>query len=135
MPTTRDLAAQALEDALKTATKIYVFCNGCSHQWHSATALSEEGLFLGGHICSDHGFIPGDMGVDGANDWANKRALYAAAYPDGFEVILSSAKSAEVEAAYAKHTTYDKDAYKARMDAINAAHELAKNGAPHDDTP
>lgn len=101
---------------------IYVFCNGCHAQdWHNATALSDEGLFLGGHVCSDHGFIPGDMGADGSKDWARKRDAYARAYPDGFEVVYVEGpvkEHAGIMAAHAKHKAFDEAAYRARMEQI-----------------
>jgi len=98
--------------------KIYVFCNSCSPQWHSATALSEDGFFLAGHVCSSHGFIHHDMGVD-ENGW--KRDTYEAHYPGGFEVeyvdheIVRSRKHAGIEAAYTRHTTMTDEARKARL--------------------
>lgn len=63
--------------------KAFVFCNSCSPDWHSFVALAEDGTVLAGHICSHHGFAAHDMGV-GEDGW--KRDLYAAHYPDGFEV-------------------------------------------------
>lgn len=103
--------------------RIYVFCNGCSPQWHTADALSDEGLFLAGHVCSDHGFIPHDMGVTG--EW--KHDIYRAAYPDGFEVVhveKSDVKTHEgLAAAYAAHLAMSAETYDARMAEINAAKE------------
>ena len=63
--------------------KIFVFCNGCSPQWHSFAAIAEDGTPLAGHICSSHGYARHDMGVD-ENGW--KRDTYAKHYPDGFDV-------------------------------------------------
>ena len=63
--------------------KIFVFCNGCSPQWHHFVGIAEDGSALAGHICSHHGYAPHDMGVI-ENGW--KREIYAAHYPDGFEV-------------------------------------------------
>jgi len=63
--------------------KIFVFCNSCSPDWHSMLAIAEDGHCLAGHACSHHGWAAHDMGiVEGG--W--KRELYAAHYPDGFEV-------------------------------------------------
>lgn len=64
--------------------KIFVFCNGCSPGWHNFVALAEDGAGLAGHVCSDHGYARHDMGID-EDRW--KRDLYAAHYPDGFEVV------------------------------------------------
>jgi hypothetical protein len=63
--------------------KIFVFCNGCSKQWHSFVAIAEDGKVLTGHICSHHGYARHDMGVD---ESGLKRDIYARHYPDGFEV-------------------------------------------------
>jgi len=63
--------------------KIYVFCNGCSPDWHSFVAVGEDGKVLAGHICSHHGYARHDMGVD-EDGW--KRDIYAKHYPDGFKV-------------------------------------------------
>ena len=66
-----------------TKPVVYIFCNACDHEWHSAMALAEDGTRLAGHVCSSHGFIPGDMGADGHDDWSGKRTHYEAHYPDG----------------------------------------------------
>jgi hypothetical protein len=83
--------------------KIFIFCNCCSHEWHNATALAEDGNFLADHICSDHGFIPGDMGV--TSDWKHDR--YTEHYPDGFELVLVEKSDIKthpgITAAYEKH--------------------------------
>lgn len=63
--------------------KIYVFCNSCAPKWHVAYAIAEDGHCLASHVCSDHGFIPHDMGLD-PDGW--KRELYDAHYPDGYEL-------------------------------------------------
>ena len=68
-----------------TTPKIYVFCNSCSHEWHSFMAIAEDGTYLGGHICSSHCFAAHDMGVI-ETGW--KRDVYAKHYPEGFHVVL-----------------------------------------------
>jgi hypothetical protein len=64
--------------------KIYVFCNNCSHEWHAMLAMAEDGTVLAEHVCSSHGWASHDMGIH-PNGW--KRELYAAHYPEGFEVL------------------------------------------------
>lgn len=91
------------------ASKIFVFCNGCSPNWHSFSALSEDGEFLSGHICSSHGFAYHDMGVD-EDGW--KRDIYAKRYPAGFEVVMVDGDPKEhpgVMAAHAKHVAAGPD--------------------------
>lgn len=94
--------------------KIFVFCNNCSHEWHEFTALAEDGVFLAGHICSDHGYAPHDMGVR-EDGW--KRDIYARHFPHGFEVVLveNPREHAGVRAAHAKHLAHDKDEYAAKI--------------------
>ena len=82
--------------------RIYVLCNSCSEDWHEAMALAEDGTYLAGHVCSSHGFIPHDMGID-PNGW--KRDIYAQHYPDGFEVewVESPRQHAGLMEAYRKN--------------------------------
>jgi hypothetical protein len=95
--------------------KIFVFCNACSYEWHTVEALSAEGLFLAAHICSSHAFIRLDM-VE------RKRDLYAAAYPEGFEVVVvdDPRTNLEVLLAHEKHLEFAKTplAYLARLHEI-----------------
>ena len=84
--------------------KIFVFCNGCqAEDWHVAQALAEDGHFLAAHICSDHGWIPHDMGI--TSDW--KHDSYQVHYPEGYELVLvakTEVKTHEgIKAAYTKH--------------------------------
>ena len=75
--------------------KIYVFCNGCAPQWHPHVAVAEDGEVLAGHLCSHHGYAAHDMGVV-ETGW--KRDLYAAHYPNGYEVEYVEVKAnADVE--------------------------------------
>jgi hypothetical protein len=45
--------------------KIYAFSNGGSPGWMQALAICEDGIVLAEHICSDVGFMPHDLGVNG----------------------------------------------------------------------
>lgn len=47
--------------------KIFCFNNGGSDDWWHAAALSEDGHFLAGHVCSNEGFMRHDLGMDGSN--------------------------------------------------------------------
>lgn len=82
--------------------RIYVLCNSCAPEWHSAMALAEDGTYLAGHICSHHGYIPHDMGIE-EGGW--KRDLYAKHYPQGFVVewVEKPREHAGLMAAYAKN--------------------------------
>ena len=64
--------------------KIFAFNNGGSPDWLRAVAIAESGHVVGGHICSDEGFImQHDIGV--TSNWHHDE--YAKHYPDGFEVV------------------------------------------------
>lgn len=86
------------------APRIFAFVNGkWGSQDYSVTALSEDGHFLAGHICSLPAWGPHDMGANGASDW--KHDVYAKHYPDGFEVVWvdEPKDDADVMAAYERH--------------------------------
>lgn len=98
-------------------SKIFVFCNGCMPGWHNIEALTEDGCFIAGHICSDHGFASNDMGFTG--DWKHKS--YNRHYPDGWELLWVDAPKENVEFnnAYQRHIAWGADEYKKRM-AVHA---------------
>lgn len=87
---------------------IYVWCNACAHQWHEFMAMAEDGTYLAGHICSDHGFAHHDMGVD-ADGW--KRDIYDKHYPEGYtvELVEDPASHKGIAAAYALNQLRIKD--------------------------
>ena len=95
--------------------KIYVLCNSCAPQWHAAMAMAEDGTCLAAHVCSSHGFIPHDMGID-EDGW--KRDLYAKHYPGGFEVewVEKPREHAGLMAAYALNQAARASAPKAEGD-------------------
>lgn len=82
--------------------KVFVFCSSCAPGWHYAVAIAEDGTCLADHLCSHHGYIAHDMGIS-EEGW--KRDLYAAHYPDGFDVEWvpnpRSGQHAGLDAAYA----------------------------------
>lgn len=83
-----------------SAGKVYVFCNtmDCEKDtgdWHSMVAIAEDGVCLAGHICSHHGYAAYDMGIV---ENGRKRDLYAAHYPDGFEVVWVPPDAVETHA-------------------------------------
>jgi len=98
-----------------TKPKIFVFCNSCQPDWHNVQALSEDGCFITGHICSNHCFIPHDMGLE-PNGW--KRDIYDKHYPEGYEVVwIEDARNPppEFTAAYERHKAWGEKEYKKRM--------------------
>ncbi len=68
---------------LSDPPRIYVWCNSCSHQWHTMVALAEDGAGISGHVCSSHGFAGYDMGFNSEQ----KHERYDEHYPDGWELI------------------------------------------------
>lgn len=82
--------------------KIYLFVNsGKGTDMQSASALSEDGEFLAGHLSSCEEWAKHDMGLN--SDW--KHGLYVARYPDGFELewVDDARTHAGIQAAHAKH--------------------------------
>lgn len=64
---------------------IYGFNNGGSPGLYQALLLAEDGTFLGQHVCSCEGFMPGDLGV--VSGWRNDRhEAFRAHYPDGYRM-------------------------------------------------
>ncbi len=63
--------------------KIYCFVNGGKGtDWQNVQALSEDGVFLAGHISSSEGWARHDIGMD--SDW--KHEIYKKTYPEGYEL-------------------------------------------------
>lgn len=78
---------------------IYGFCNSCSPGWHSAMLMAEDGACLGGHCCSDHGYMPHDLGLlEGTRP--DRHETFRKHYPSGYRMVLTDGRSAEVQAAY-----------------------------------
>lgn len=67
----------------KTKKKIFVFCNNknCNSldDWHNIAAVSEDGDYLAGHICSNHYYAYSDMGF--TSEW--KHDIYNKALGEG----------------------------------------------------
>ena len=61
---------------------IFVFCNSCAPQWHSAVAIAADGTGLTGHVCSGHAWFDHDMGF--SSNW--KHDVYDKHYPEGWEL-------------------------------------------------
>ena len=64
---------------------IYGFNNGGSPGLLDASLIAEDGEYLGGHICSHEGFMPGDLGVlEGHRP--DRHDGFKAKYPDGYRM-------------------------------------------------
>lgn len=65
---------------------IYGFNNGGSTGWYSAVAIAEDGNALGGHICSDEGYMPHDLGIIEGARMDRHEESYRVHYPDGYRM-------------------------------------------------
>lgn len=64
---------------------IYGFNNGGSTGWLAAVLLAEDGTYLGGHCCSDEGYMPHDLGIlEGTRP--DRHEAFRAHYPDGYRM-------------------------------------------------
>jgi hypothetical protein len=73
---------------VETLPVIYGFNNGGSDQWYDAIALAEDGTCLGGHICSDEGYMRYDLGIlEGTREDRHKEQ-YQKHYPDGYRMAF-----------------------------------------------
>lgn len=64
---------------------IYGFNNGGQRGFLSGILLAEDGTYLGGHTCSDEGYMLHDLGVlDGTRP--DRHETFRAHYPDGYRM-------------------------------------------------
>lgn len=64
---------------------IYGFNNGGSAGWLSAVLIAEDGTCLGGHCCSDEGYMPHDLGIlEGTRP--DRHETFRARYPEGYRM-------------------------------------------------
>ena len=64
---------------------IFGFNNGGSPGWFSAVLLAEDGTPLGGHCCSNEGYMPHDLGiVEGSRP--DRHEIFQEHYPGGYRM-------------------------------------------------
>ena len=64
---------------------IFGFNNGGSSGFYFAQLLADDGMGMGSHICSDEGFMPGDLGtLPGYRE--DRHEGFRRAYPDGYRM-------------------------------------------------
>ncbi len=86
---------------------IYGFNNGGQPGFMDAVLLAEDGMCLGGHLCSDEHFMLGDLGIlkDSRSDRHEK--TFQVHYPDGYRMDFVSGADvkghAGLNAAFAKN--------------------------------
>lgn len=93
---------------------IYGFNNGGNSWLLSAVAMAEDGTVLGGHGCSNEGYMPHDLGIiDGARPDRHEES-YKKHYPDGYRMDFVSyddiPNHAALQAAFRKNQETDKAA-------------------------
>jgi hypothetical protein len=70
---------------INTLPLIIGFNNGGSPGWWSAQLLAEDGTGLGGHICSDEGYMLHDLGIlEGTR--ADRHKTFQEHYPNGYRM-------------------------------------------------
>ena len=70
---------------------IYGFNNGGSPGRLSGCLVATDGTGLGGHICSDEGYMPHDLGIlEGTR--LDRHESFRAHYPDGYRMDFVSYK-------------------------------------------
>lgn len=68
---------------------IYGFNNGGRPEWYSAVLISEDGYYLGGHICSSEAYMPADLGIlEGTRP--DRHETFKEHYPDGYRMEFVS---------------------------------------------
>jgi hypothetical protein len=76
---------------------IYGFNNGRSSSFYEAVLLAEDGTCLGGHACSDEGYMPHDLGVlEGSRP--DRHETFRQHYPDGYRMEFVSASAVKEHA-------------------------------------
>lgn len=64
---------------------IYGFNNGGSRGWMSGELLAADGTPLGGHLCSDEGYMYGDLGIlEGSRP--DRHEGFQKHYPEGYRM-------------------------------------------------
>ena len=65
---------------------VYGFNNGGDASWgYTGVLLAEDGTYLGGHICSHEGYMPGDLGIiEGTRP--DRHETFREHYPDGYRM-------------------------------------------------
>lgn len=85
---------------------IYGFNNGGSPGWYDATLLSDDGEFLGGHLCSAECYMPYDLGIVTGHR-PDRHKGFREHYPDGYRMTFVPASDVKahpgIAAAYQRH--------------------------------
>lgn len=84
---------------------IYGFNNSPinNERWYDGVILAEDGTCLGGHICSDPAYMPGDLGM--LEGVGTKQLTFRAHYPAGYrtEFVHDPLDHKGLDAAYVRN--------------------------------
>jgi len=64
------------------------FNNGGSSGWYEALAIAQDGTVLGGHTCSDEGYMRADLGIIEGTRPDRHETSYQIHYPDGYRMAF-----------------------------------------------
>ena len=62
------------------------FNNGGSPGWYQAVAVAEDGVVLGGHVCSHDCYMPHDLGIIEGSRLDRHENSYRKHYPEGYRM-------------------------------------------------
>lgn len=66
---------------------IYGFNNGGSQGWYNGVLLAEDGVCLGGHVCSHEGYMQHDLGIlEGTRP--DRHEIFRHHYPHGYRMVF-----------------------------------------------
>jgi hypothetical protein len=66
---------------------IFGFNNGGSDDWWRATLIAEDGMGLGGHLCSHEGYMRHDLGIyEGTRE--DRHEGFRKHYPNGYRMTF-----------------------------------------------
>jgi hypothetical protein len=68
-----------------TLPVIYGFNNGGGDNWYEALLITEDGHWIGSHLCSHEGYMPNDLGIL-TGSRSDRHVTFAAYYPDGYRM-------------------------------------------------
>lgn len=65
---------------------IFGFNNGGTTNWQNGCLLAEDGTELGGHACSNEGYMPFDLGVAKGSRPDRQKDCFRPHYPGGYRM-------------------------------------------------
>lgn len=80
---------------LEELPTIFGFNNGGSQGLYHAQLLSEDGVGLGSHGCSNEGFMPGDLGIRKESWRLDRHETFQEYYPEGYKMDFVSSDEIE----------------------------------------